>query len=97
MGNFASGKYSWSLCDRCGFRYRYLQIRNEMGTRWRVCSTCDDKQFNLVTHPQNRPPPVYPDPQGIRYPRPDVNLAINYTSATDDQQLPLDDGGPGGS
>jgi hypothetical protein len=96
MGNFASGKHSWSLCDRCGFRYRYLQIRNEPGTRWSVCSTCNDGEFNLMTHPQNRPPPVYPDPQALRYPRPDVPLAINYNQ-TDEQQLPLDDGGPGGS
>lgn len=96
MSQFASGKYSWSLCDRCGFRYRYLQIRSEEGTRWRVCSTCDDRQFNLVTHPQNRPPPVFPDPQGLRFPRPDVNLAIDFES-TDDQNLPLEDGGPGGS
>jgi hypothetical protein len=49
-----------------------------------------------MTHPQNRPPPVYPDPQALRYPRPDVPLAINYNQ-TDEQQLPLDDGGPGGS
>lgn len=96
MSQFASGKYSWSLCDRCGFRFRYLQIQSEMGTRWRVCSVCNDGQYNLVTHPQNKPPPVFPDPQGIRFPRPDVNLAIDYQQ-TDDQQLPLDEGGPGGS
>lgn len=95
MGQFASGKYSWSLCDRCGFRFRYLQIRSEKGTGWRVCSTCDDGTYNLMTHPQNRPPPVYPDPQAIRFPRPDVNLAEG-ANPNDDQQLPLDDGGPGG-
>ena len=95
MGVFASGKNSWSLCDRCGFRFRYLQVRNEPGTGWRVCSTCNDGQFNLNTHPQNRPPPVYPDPQALRYPRPDVNLAVG-NNPNDEQQLPVDDGGPGG-
>lgn len=95
MGNFASGKYSWSLCDRCGFRFRYLQIRSERGTGWRVCSICDDGEFNLMTHPQNRPPPVFPDPQSLRFPRPDVNLGVG-NDPNDEQQLPLDEGGPGG-
>jgi len=95
MGQYASGKYSWSLCDRCGFRFRYLQIGSEIGTGWRVCSTCNDGIYNLNTHPQNRPPPVFPDPQAIRYPRPDVNLVVG-NEPNDEQQLPMDEGGPGG-
>jgi hypothetical protein len=95
MGQYASGRHSWSLCDRCGFRFRYLQIRNEPGTAWRVCSTCNDGAFNLVSHPQNKPPPVFPDPQSLRYPRPDVNLVVG-SEPNDEQQLPMDEGGPGG-
>lgn len=76
MSKFASGKHSWSLCDRCGFRHRYDQIVSESGTEWRVCRTCNDGAYNLSTHPQNTPPPVSPDSQGLRFPRPDVNVAL---------------------
>lgn len=95
MSTFASGKNSWSLCDRCGFRHHYRDITTEPGTDYRVCKTCNDHQFNLVTHPQNSPPPVYPDPQALRFPRPDVNVALDY-EPQDEQTTPIEDGGPGG-
>lgn len=71
---FSSGKHSWAICDRCGFRFKYNELLFEPGTKWRVCRTCNDKGFSLVTHPQNQPPPVWPDPQALRNPRPDVTM-----------------------
>lgn len=80
MAKFATGKHSTAVCDRCGFRYPYLQIRTEPGTRWRVCRTCNDGIYSLVSHPQNRIPPISDDPQGLQFPRPEV--CTGFTAGT---------------
>lgn len=72
---YASGKYSYAVCDRCGFRYPMRDIVTEPKTHFRVCSFCNDGEFNLISHPQNGPFPVTPDPQSLRFPRPEVVLA----------------------
>ena len=76
MANFASGKHSWAVCDRCGFRYEYLAMKRETNGLW-VCETCYDGPYDIVNHPQNRPPPISPDPQGLERPRPDVVLVTS--------------------
>jgi hypothetical protein len=72
---FASGRYAWGICDRCGIRSHLLDLRVEstMGRRnnLRTCAVCwnDD-------HPQNfLPKYVQNDPQALRDPRPDTGLA----------------------
>lgn len=43
----------WSICDRCGFKYRRGQLRWE-GTNLYVCNSCHDGAYDRVRHPQNR-------------------------------------------
>lgn len=90
MSDFASGKYAWALCMRCGFRFSYPDIKTESGTHLRVCDTCNDGAFNLVDHPQNGPFPVTPDPQSIKWAFPDVPLAVDVSAS---EGLPLPIGG----
>ena len=73
MGNkFSSGKYSISLCDRCGFRYKLKELRRLViktkNIDIKVCKECwepDQPQLSLGMYP------VY-DPQAVREPRPDT-------------------------
>lgn len=69
---FASGKYAWGMCDRCGIRARLLTLRVEskMGRQinLKTCETCWD-----ADHPQNFLPKfVQNDPQALRWARPDT-------------------------
>lgn len=75
---FASERRAWGLCDRCGQRYRLLDLKTYtiMGRRInsRVCPPCWD-----LDHPQNfvtliGAQKVANDPQALRNPRPDTNL-----------------------
>ena len=65
---FAVGKYSYGVCDRCGFRVKYLDMRMEW-TGFKVCSECFEPK-----HPQLDPPHHVSDPEGLRQPRPGVPL-----------------------
>lgn len=69
---FASGKYAWGICDRCGIRARLMSLRLEsvLGRiiNLRTCETCWD-----CDHPQNfLPKYVQNDPQALRMARPDT-------------------------
>lgn len=72
---FASGKDAISLCDICGFKYPYRELRNN-SYGLRVCPTDWDGNYDLKNHPQNGPFPTWPDPQALRYARPDVSLSV---------------------
>jgi len=65
MPGFANGFNSWALCDRCGFRYKYPQLRRE----WNGLRVCDECWS--MKHPQLDP--IYPptEPQALLNPRPD--------------------------
>ena len=69
---FASGRYAWGICDRCGIRARLITLRTEfkLGRQIniRTCETCWDGD-----HPQNHLPKfVQNDPQALRQARPDT-------------------------
>ena len=69
---FASGRFAWGMCDRCGIRARLLTLRVEskLGRQinLRTCETCWDPD-----HPQNFLPKfVQNDPQALRWARPDT-------------------------
>ena len=71
MARYATGKRSKAICDRCGLRYQYDQLKEEVQNRrptgMRVCVTCFDGD-----HPQNQLGKVrVSDPQALRYPRRD--------------------------
>ena len=61
---FALGKHSYGVCDRCGFRVRYLNLRMEW-TGFKVCPECFEPK-----HPQLEPKPHSADPQGLLNARP---------------------------
>ena len=68
---YASGKYSISHCDRCGFRYKLKELKQLViktkNVNILVCPTCwekDHPQLQLGMYPVN-------DPQALRNPRPD--------------------------
>lgn len=72
---FASGKRALAECDVCGFTYPYTALRrvtiNNVFTNIRACPTCWDPD-----HPQNDLKYVdKSDPQALRNPRPEGNLA----------------------
>jgi hypothetical protein len=56
----------WSICDRCGWKYRRRQLRAETAG-FVVCNNCHDGAFDLKNHPQNkaasprREPSIVPD------------------------------------
>lgn len=65
---YASGKFSYGVCDRCGFRTSYLKMRMEW-TGFKVCSECYEPK-----HPQLEPPHHLTDPESLRQARPEIPL-----------------------
>jgi len=61
---YAAGKKSLARCDRCGFVYKYLELRKEWNNL-RVCEECYEPK-----HPQLDPIIHRADPQALRDPRP---------------------------
>jgi protein-arginine kinase activator protein McsA len=78
MGGFASGKHALAICDRCGFEYDYLKIREEWNGN-RVCPECFE-----VKHPQLEPPFAKADAEALRHARPDREEPPVDTTAYDD-------------
>lgn len=72
MGNrFSSGKHAIAICDRCGFRYKLLELKKEVvklkETGLLVCPECwdpDHPQLQLGMYPVE-------DPQALMNPRRD--------------------------
>ena len=67
---YASGKYSLAICDRCGFRYKYKELRKEWNNLF-VCSECYEPKA-----PQIDPVPHAADPAAIRDPRPQLSPSV---------------------
>lgn len=72
---FATGRYSIAICDRCGCRAKYKELReqvvNGVKTNLRVCPDCLD-----ADHPQLRLNRIrINDPQALRNPRPEIDIA----------------------
>ena len=63
---YAVGIYSKAICDRCGFRYDYLDLREEWNGL-KVCPECYETK-----HPQLEPISKPNDPQALFQPRVDV-------------------------
>lgn len=85
---FASGKRAIGVCDRCGFQYRYTELKGEtvklQQVNNRVCPRCFDPD-----HPQLQVG-MYPveDPQALRNARPDTT----YTTSGPNSAGNLSDG-----
>jgi hypothetical protein len=74
---YASGKNSIAECDRCGQRYKLIELKQEVIKtklyQIKVCPTCwdpDQPQLSLGLYPVN-------DPQAVREPRPDVSYQVS--------------------
>jgi hypothetical protein len=98
---YASGKHSIAECDRCGQRYKLVELRKQtLKTKIynvKVCPECwdpDQPQLMLGMYPVN-------DPQAVREPRPDVSylvsgndgLQITETNSTSQNAFGLPSGG----
>lgn len=78
MGNrFSSGKNSIAECDRCGFRFKLVELQKlVVKTKTydlKVCPQCwdpDQPQLQLGMYPVD-------DPQGVRDPRPDLSYRLS--------------------
>ena len=68
MARYASGKHSYFISDRSGFRYDYRDMKIE----WTGAAVGPD-EFEQK-HPQLEPLRARPDPQALRNPRPEQNL-----------------------
>tara|TARA_R110002073_G_scaffold295809_5_gene461744 strand:+ start:1601 stop:1927 length:327 start_codon:yes stop_codon:yes gene_type:complete len=66
---YAAGKKAWGISDRSGRRYRL----NKMKTEWTGAKVGPD-EFD-PKQPQLFPPKAFPDPQALRDPRPESDLA----------------------
>jgi len=84
---YASGKNSIAECDRCGQRYKLVELKKlTIKTKQvtiKVCPTCwdpDQPQLQLGMYPVN-------DPQAVREPRPDISYyasGVNVLGYPDD-------------
>lgn len=84
---FASGKHALRLCDICGFRYKYAELKlvynKDTSKNLYACKTCWDP-----SHPQLRVGEVdTKDPQALRNPRPDPGLTQSRTITVDNVNL----------
>lgn len=61
---YAVGKHSLAQCDRCGFVYKYLQMKMEWNGL-KVCPECYEPK-----QPQLQPINAPSDPQSLKQPRP---------------------------
>jgi hypothetical protein len=71
---FASGKYAWAMCDVCGIRCKYRELRETtirgLRTGTLACQVCWDPD-----HPQNfLSRYITTDAQALRHARPDTGL-----------------------
>ena len=84
MAKFASGKNSWAISDRSGFRYPYRLMKRE----WTGALVGPDEYE--PKHPQLEAPRVGPDPQALRNPRPDQTETVSVYIGTDVVGLPIE-------
>ena len=67
---YASAKYARALCDRCGFEYKLLQLKEE----WNGLKTCPE--CYEPKHPQLEPLPHVIDPEALYKPRPNNDKEV---------------------
>ena len=83
---YASAKHSIAECDRCGQRYKLVELKKlTIKTKLvsiKVCPECwdpDHPQLRLGMYPVN-------DPQAVREPRPDISYYASGPSGLQVQQ-----------
>lgn len=71
MSAYATGIHSEAICDRCGQRFKYLDLKKEW-TGFKVCPECYEPKA-----PQLYPLPAITEPQALYEPRPDVKATMS--------------------
>ena len=71
MSKFATGKNSWAISDRSGFRYRYRDMKKE----WNGAIVGPDEYE--PKHPQLGPFQKVIDAQALKEARPDVTAVLS--------------------
>ena len=69
MSKYATGKWAYGISDRSGFRYRLRDMRKE----WNGLLVGKDEWERK--EPQLRPLRARPDPQALKDPRPETDVA----------------------
>lgn len=80
-GNFAVGKKAIAIDDRTGFKEPYEDMVFEPGTNYFVHKDESDKDFSMVSHPQNYGPEKLVEHTGLRNPSPDVLLSVGHVAS----------------
>ena len=65
---YAAGRFAIAICDRCGFEFKYHQLKKEW-TGFKVCAECYEPKS-----PQLEPVPHVADAQAIYEPRPVLGI-----------------------
>lgn len=71
---YASGRKSYGICQRSGFKVPYKYIVREPGTGLLVDKRMSDGMWNIVDHPQNFSPKDLSDSQILRNATGDENF-----------------------
>lgn len=82
-GNFARGCRAVTIDDRSGFKESYKDMVFEPGTNFWVHKDESDKEFSIVSHPQNYAPEHIVDHVALRNPSPDTKLDSGFILAED--------------
>ena len=67
---YASGKFAYALCDRCGFRYKYKDLRKEWNGA-KTCRSCYEEK-----HPQLETTRNVIDPEALYEARPNTDVEV---------------------
>mgnify|MGYP001392752703 CR=1 FL=1 len=67
---YASGKFAYGLCDRCGFKYKYKDLKKEWNGA-KTCRSCYEEK-----HPQLETTRNIIDPEALYEARPDTDLEV---------------------
>jgi len=67
---YASGKFAYALCDRCGFRYKYKDLRKEWNGA-KTCRSCYEEK-----HPQLETTRNVIDPEALYEARPNTDKEV---------------------
>ena len=70
MAKFTKGKFAFSICDRCGDKIKYKDLKTEY-TGLRVCKQCLDPKTKQE-YPTRAG--IVNDPEALKNPRPDSDV-----------------------
>jgi NAD-dependent SIR2 family protein deacetylase len=73
MAGYATGKFSYAICDQCGWQFKYYVLKKEW-TGFKVCDECYEPK-----HPQLEPKRGINEPIALFEPRPDRRQTVQVS------------------